>query len=111
MYMTCLYEACDADRPPLRGTIAGIEIDDHYREMVAELLRVKDGAAEVSKVDDVLLKDILIMMRAKYGRTVLLKVNRDGIYFLRTTSSTDPLNSPESNIHFRKAVSVLRKLY
>ena len=111
MFMTCVYEACDTDRPPLRGTIAGIEIDDHYREMVAELLRVKDAAAEVSKVDDALLKDILTMMGAKYGRSILIKVNRDGIYFLRTTSSTEPLDSPESNIHFRKAVSVLRKLY
>jgi hypothetical protein len=111
MYMTCVYEACDTDRPPLRGTIAGIEIDDHYREMVAELLREKDGSAEVKTVDDILLKDIFSMMQARYARSVLLKVNRDGIYFLRTTSSTDPLNSPESNIHFRKAVSVLRKLY
>jgi hypothetical protein len=108
MYMTCVSEVCDTDRPPLRGTISGIEIDDQYREMVAELLRVKDGSTEVKSV---LLKDIFSMMQARYARSILLKVNRDGIYFLRTTSSTDPLNSPESNIHFRKAISVLRKLY
>jgi hypothetical protein len=111
MYMTCVSEVCDTDRPPLRGTISGIEIDDQYREMVAELLRVKDGSTEVKSVDNVLLKDIFSMMQARYARSILLKVNRDGIYFLRTTSSTDPLNSPESNIHFRKAISVLRKLY
>jgi hypothetical protein len=111
MYMTCVSEVCDTDRPPLRGTISGIEIDDQYREMVAELLRVKDGSAEVKAIDNVLLKDIFSMMQARYARSILLKVNRDGIYFLRTTSSTEPLDSPESNIHFRKAVSVLRKLY
>jgi len=111
MYMSCLYEACDTDRPRLKGTIQGIEIDDRYRELVAELLRVKDSAGNVLKVDSSLLQDILSMMQARYGRSVLIKASRDGIYFLRTTSSEHPLDSAETNIHFRKAVSALRKLY
>lgn len=114
MYMTCLYEDHDTDRPPRKAAVQGIEIDDNYRSMVEQLLQVKDGSAAVADVKDHLLHDIYRSQGAKFTRSVLLATRRDGIYFLRATSSTAPLGGAvgeNQNIHFRRAVSVLKKHY
>lgn len=111
MSMTCLFEVHRATCRPLKKILTGLEIDEHYRLMINKLLEVKDGAAAVEDVDDPFLQDVYHQMGAKYTRVVLLGIKRKGIFFVRCTSSSAPLDEPDHQLIFRQAISTLRKFY
>jgi hypothetical protein len=114
MYMSCVFEERDALLPSIREELQGIEIDEPYRALLASLMEVKEGWRSTEEVEDPLLQDLYKLMGAKYVRSALISARRDGIYLLRCTSSTEELGgagAQKLNIHFRQAMSVLKKHY
>ncbi|MEO0733928.1 MAG: hypothetical protein AAFZ52_13910 [Bacteroidota bacterium] len=111
MYMSCIHEEHRPGFRALKHDVQGLELDKHYRKMVATLIEVKDAAAAVADVDDELLQTVLAAMQARYARSILLRVTKKGIFFLRTTSSREALDDQQFQLAYRRTVSTLRKHY
>lgn len=110
IFMTVRHEKVAYGFFPLKDNIQSIPIDEHYRQMVARLIKVKDGWADIEKEDDKTLNIIWKKMKAKYARSAIIGVNKTGVYFLRTTSSTKPLDE-QHTLEFKRCLSTLKKFY
>ncbi|MEO0628517.1 MAG: hypothetical protein AAFY91_16090, partial [Bacteroidota bacterium] len=110
IFMSVRHEKTGFGFFPLKDSLQSLPIDDHYRGMVAQLVNAKDGHAEVSEYDDKTLNAIWTHMKAKYARSILLSVGKKGVFFLRTTSSTKPLDE-SNNLQFSRCIATLKKYY
>ncbi|MEM6397787.1 MAG: hypothetical protein AAF741_15670 [Bacteroidota bacterium] len=112
LYMTVLHEHTAWGCFPLKESIQKMPVDKSYRNKIAELVERKDVHVAVDDPDfkDNTLQSIWRHMEAKYARSIIISIGQKGIYFLRTTSRTDPIDNPY-DLQFRQCISRLKPFY
>ncbi len=111
MYMSCMEEDVSTGSTRLKDRLQCLDVDEDYAAALLQLLEVKDGSAATADIPFIFLTELYLIMEAQYTRGVLLANKEDGIYFLRMTSKSEALDTPDYSLHYRQAISRLRQYY
>lgn len=108
-YTSCRFEKCTKSKVPIIGLLQQIEVGPKYAQLIELLITEGDGSRAVENVDSEFLQEIYAISGARFTRSTLLAVRKDGVFYLRCLASRQAMNLSSDQLYYRQAVNKLKK--